>query len=615
VSDLTTQANEMESMTSPLQEKLLATAAVRIGKILEEPARSLGIKALASLRGYSDYLDETYRRVATFKSFANPAQLVSVLDHFVSPGFQSSHPTTPDFDLETLLERINNGDKFVVSALAGYGKSMVLRYLALSLYENPSGQIPLFIELRHLNRVTTPNLLAYINATYSKPGAVALEAFRRNLEAGTFVVLLDGFDELSHEIRKDIEAQIVAFSADYPKTAIVVSGRPDNDRFYTWKLFELVKIKAMSLPQVLELIEKLEYDTGVKKRFAAKVKRELYERHKSFMSTPLLAILMLLTFEKNAIIPEKLHLFYAQAFEVLFHQHDAMKDQYERQRKSGLHIDEFQSVFATFCLGSYTDESTEFTETEIIKYIRDAVTYSGGKSDPVDILFDLTECVCLLMKEGGSYFFIHRSFQEYFTALFLSTCKPETRDVFLDTIGNRPWDNVLPMLFEMSSAQLEPSWVNNTLTAYFKEVSPDAPAETVMAAMTKGVLCEKNPLRAMAHHVTPGRWFTRISVLSRFYESVVTPDFRSNEIVNSFVFDNWTQFNGNIRVIRKTKLHPGLEVQEVPFDSMSKEIVAQLGLLEKYAKLHVSLKKVFSAISKEERSKDKFIRAMFSQGG
>ena len=37
---------------------------------------------------------------------------------------------------------------------------------------------------------------------------------------------------------------------------------------------------------------------------------------------------------------------------------------------------------------------------------------------PEDYLFDLENNVCLLIKEGGEYRFIHRSFQTYFSAVF-----------------------------------------------------------------------------------------------------------------------------------------------------------------------------------------------------
>ena len=60
-------------------------------------------------------------------------------------------------------------------------------------------------------------------------------------------------------------------------------------------------------------------------KFIDNVKKHLYDKHKSFLSNPLLTTMMLLTFDQFAEIPEKMFLFYEQAFDTLFLKHDATK--------------------------------------------------------------------------------------------------------------------------------------------------------------------------------------------------------------------------------------------------------------------------------------------------
>lgn len=146
---------------------------------------------------------------------------------------------------------------------------------------------------------------------------------------------------------------------------------------------------------------------------------------------------MLLTFEQNAAIPDKMHLFYAKVFETLFHKHDALKEQYNRARKCGLQIDEFEKVFSVLCLKTYVLEKTEFTLAELMSLLRDSIAFEGFETKAEELLFDVEEAVCLIMKEGNSYFFVHRSFQEYFTAVFLSSCPENIRDDFINQIGGR----------------------------------------------------------------------------------------------------------------------------------------------------------------------------------
>lgn len=339
---------------APITAKLFESVSTRIEKTLKGPGKSLAVKAIASLKGYGDFLEETNERVSTFKTFANPTTPVALLDHFVTTKLKTRSGQSV-YDQDELIDKLAKKARVVISATAGYGKSMLMRFIALSLYENPRGKIPLFVELRHLNRMKSPDLISYIHGNYKRNSSIEMENFQIGLKSGMFVFILDGFDELNHEIRPLIEAQILEISRTFALNSIVVSGRPD-DRFLSWRTFTVSKIQPMDKLQVVELINKLEYDRGTKKRFISKINTGLYDTHESFLSTPLLAILMLLTYEENANIPDKMHLFYSKAFETLFHKHDAMKEQYDRQRKSSLQIDDFEKVFSIFCLKTYVLE-------------------------------------------------------------------------------------------------------------------------------------------------------------------------------------------------------------------------------------------------------------------
>ena len=441
---------------SPAAIKIFSNAISRATRGLRGPAKRSKISILAALQGYSKYLDETHSRVATFKTFANPSEPVSVLDHFVDLYLEQRN--SDKIDQTDIVKFANGKSKIVISASAGFGKSMLMRFLALCLYENPQGKIPIFVELRHLNRIPNPDLFDYIHLTYRQHSDVQRAAFEKGLESGMFCFILDGFDELNHEFRPSIEEQILLSAKLYGKNSFIISRRPD-ERFNSWQSFKAFNILPMTKSQVVQLVRKLNYDKGTKTRFLTQVKSNLYDTHQSFLSTPLLAILMLLTYQENANIPDKIHLFYNRAFETLFHKHDAMKEQYDRRRKSNLQIDDFAKLFSVFCLNSYVQEKTEFTRSEVSKYVTSAIAFFGLEVNAENVIFDMYEAVCLIQKEGLSYFFVHRSFQEYFTALFLANCPDETRDDFLERVNSRPWDNVLGMLYDMAAEQLEPSWI------------------------------------------------------------------------------------------------------------------------------------------------------------
>lgn len=70
----------------------------------------------------------------------------------------------------------------------------------------------------------------------------------------------------------------------------------------------------LSRAQAVKLINIIEFDKAVKKKFLRKLKNDLYEKYQSFASRPLLLTMMLITFSYYAYISEKIHVFYDQYF-------------------------------------------------------------------------------------------------------------------------------------------------------------------------------------------------------------------------------------------------------------------------------------------------------------
>src|SRR5579863_3099784 len=132
----------------------------------------------------------------------------------------------------------------------------------------------------------------------------------------------------------------------------------------------------MAKKEVLSLVRKIDYEPDVKKRFTKAIRAGMYEKHASFLSTPLLAIMMLLTFDQFASIPDKVHVFYDQAFDALFAKHDASKHGgYKRRSRTGLAIDDFKRCLSTFCAATYAKGKAVFSETETRAFLAQAFKF------------------------------------------------------------------------------------------------------------------------------------------------------------------------------------------------------------------------------------------------
>ena len=167
---------------------------------------------------------------------------------------------------------------------------------------------------------------------------------------------------------------------------------------------------------------------------------------------------MLLTYEYFAEIPNKIHIFYEQAFAALFRRHDAQKSQFIRKTYGNLALDDFRNFFAAFCAFSYLEERFTILEGDLRRLTTRALKYAGVTAKTEDVLRDLHECVCMLQKDGIHTTFVHRSFQEYFCALFIANYHGPQAPTILDKCALRSRDEVIPMLFEMSRERIDRDW-------------------------------------------------------------------------------------------------------------------------------------------------------------
>lgn len=372
---------------------------------------------------------------------------------------------------------INNvlkiGNKIIVTGTGGSGKSVMMKHFFLNILET-THYVPVLIELRGLNEYDEKgiNLEEYI---YEVMGTLKFKIERKyfeySLETGCYVILLDGFDEVKNEISNSVTNQIVAMSKKYPENHYILSSRP-LEEFMGWNQFEELHAMPLSKEQALSLINKIEYDQIIKDKFYKELDEYLYEKYETFASNPLLLTIMLLTFESRASIPDKLNDFFEQAFTTLFHTHDATKGGYKRDIRSKLGYEDFKAVFSYFCFKSFFNSDYKFSENKALEYIGAAKqkriidTYFNS----MDYLKDLTNSVCMLIHEGLEFRFSHRSFQEYFAALYTMQLSDSQQKRFLklwlQDNSYRSTSNYLDMLYELQPLR----FVKNIISPAIREL-------------------------------------------------------------------------------------------------------------------------------------------------
>lgn len=428
-----------------------------------------------STRPFIRYLVNVKEKYSMIKTLLYSDQPRPFYDFYVCNDIERRIPVSGRFGTSYRTSIIGNVtakslsdcSRFVIlSGTGGLGKSMMMRHLLLDSIEHfgETGVIPFFIPLKDFDE-SSSGLFEYV---YSKleslGGGISKNQFEDILTKGLCILLFDGLDEIGTYHGKRFELDLEEFTDKYPDNCFVISSRPYQS-FISYSRFTVLQLKPFSKLQAVKLVENLEFrqdEPAIKEKFRSELEQNLYWSHREFTENPLLLTIMLMTFEQFAEVPSKMHIFYREAFLALSQKHDASKGAYKRTFRTSLSADKFADYFAELCSRSYHDEKFELSETEFANYYRalkEREKAHDNSTTAEEFLYDLCSNMCLMYFESGKYHFTHRSFQEYFCALYFS----KQKDKYLKSIGdffeNRRsrtfGDKTFNMLYDMIPEKIE----------------------------------------------------------------------------------------------------------------------------------------------------------------
>lgn len=354
----------------------------------------------------------------------------------------------------------------VLSGTGGMGKSMMMTHFMLDTIDRnkETGKVPVFVLLRDYNPAAG-DLIDFIFGELKRHDVdLHLSDLVELLQSGKGVILFDGLDEIKSENCRRFYKEMENLADSYPEASYIVSSRPTMN-FRGLSRFTVYDLQPFSQEQAVEMVGKLDQsvvDPVIKKDFIKDLKCNRFgfdwRERMDFLGNPLFLTILLLAYEGNHDIPTERYLFYEQAYEAMAKKHDATKA-LTREFATGLNSREFQNYFGEFCTITYEQEKYDFTPEEISAYFQEVIEANELGTTPEAFIEDVTGKICLIYKDGGKYYFIHRSFQEYFVAYFFSRQLEQRFDAVLDILTVRDeMDHdsvVLPMLYGMEPEKTE----------------------------------------------------------------------------------------------------------------------------------------------------------------
>lgn len=449
----------------------------RIASALSQPVADVTVR-IASVFG--DHIRMTMEMCSIVKTIASDEKPINLREIYVNLDLLSSGRLYKDYTLATREGAIA---RLVIKGTAGAGKTMLMKYLALETFGN-SERIPIFINLREL---ASPREKSFIRSIYelcTPDRGANYGLFNAALHAGLFSFFFDGLDEINPAYQAEIFQQMHRFPVDFPKTRVTISSRPETETS-SFSVFTELRMEKLSREQAVEIIEKTEFhDEEKKASFISKLKEGEFEESSTFLEIPLLCLLMFMTYADAGEIPVRAALFYEQAFDTLYSRHDTSKGPFRRIHRSGLQKDEFKKIFSLFCYRTLAEHLISFDNIELNSHLRRSAELEEISVDIDDLIRDLLESVCLLQRDGGKFHFIHRSFQEFFAASFLSNYRgPSEFEVFDRLMSDMLASKLPPLLFDLNRQLVERVWVLPALNDLVAELDESTSPFDALKAM------------------------------------------------------------------------------------------------------------------------------------
>lgn len=350
---------------------------------------------------------------------------------------------------------LDSYSRILIVDKAGMGKSTVVKYFACQGV-NLDKCIPIVIELRRLEKKQT--VLEYIQKqinSYDKN--IEIGEIVDILKKGDFVILFDGYDEITNENKPDVLEEIQEFASKASNTKIIITSREEDD-LNSLGEFKCVNIKPLTEGEAYELIKKYDNDGEICKKLIKRLKEDSsMDVLCEFLENPLLVSLLYKTFEYKEEIPYKKIDFYEQVYEALFNDHDKTKGSaYVHEKKTKLDKYQFEQILRTFGFLSLKEDKVEYSGQLIYHLLEQSIKrFSWLKISIDDFLYDITHAVPFIHKDGNEYKWVHKSFMEYFASCFICYDNKEFEEKYIKKMitskKSMKYYNVLDFCYEMDT--------------------------------------------------------------------------------------------------------------------------------------------------------------------
>lgn len=405
---------------------------------------------------FVSYLYQRYEKFFLIETlvFPNKQTLFNVLYEPLTIFYNTTENNRIEFKINDFPEDLfSKYYRIIIEDTAGMGKSTISQKLFLSIVEKKSA-LPILIELRKINRKNS--ILNEIQKQLTPIGElINEELILKLINAGDFIFLFDGFDEISLVDKDYVINELHDFKGKANNNYFLITSRQE-DSLVSFGDFQKFNVRELSKEESYNLLRR--YDSYSYKPISQELIKKLTSKEQNldeFLKNPLLVSLLYKSYEFKKDIPIKKSQFYGQVYDALFETHDLSKEGYfKREKYSNLHIDDFERVLRHIGYFTSIKNKIEYDKNFIINVIEGIKKYLPDLSfKSSDFLKDLLNTVPVFKKDGNNFKWSHKSLQDYFSAKFIWIDAKESQKNILKKIyedqENKRFLNVLDIYYEL----------------------------------------------------------------------------------------------------------------------------------------------------------------------
>ncbi|MGS6583109.1 NACHT domain-containing protein [Vibrio diabolicus] len=405
----------IETLVKPLLTSLLPDVINKIKDMGEVDKVVHQLQMLLDSTHTSEVASKMNRRYFQFRSLVAERTNTNIADSYI-PAILVYGDNGHKQEVTATKPFIHQNEITIIEGKAGQGKTTLLRYIAYTLLEK-GNKLPVFISLRNIDfsdRSKSPLLYVMDELSHIGINIPSEEVMVQLLTHNYFEILLDGFDEVKHDQQVQAEQFVTALHFKF-NAPILITSRPGTSIIYTVGS-RVAVLQDLTEHKVRKLILKNRYIQSDEKEYLVEI-LDTRPELSAIMISPILVDIFISVYPHLKRDPTTLIEFYSELFLALASKHDKLKS-LKRDSHSDLTVNELERLFKGISLNATFNTGPSMTERELSdmteKVASDLGLYTKGQAHT-----DIIDRTSLIIKDGDSCQYIHKSVMEYHAAAYM----------------------------------------------------------------------------------------------------------------------------------------------------------------------------------------------------